>query len=182
MKPNYNYLIAHTAGKDAAAVLPFIESKWKSLVPGEPFAYTFFDEDFQKNYAADARTSRLVNAFTIISILISCLGLFGLAAFAAQQRIKEIGVRKVLGASVTSIVRLLSGDFVKLVVVSIVIATPLTWYLMSRWLNDFAYKISLQWWMFASAGILAVAIAILTVSTHAIRAAMTNPVKSLKTE
>jgi putative ABC transport system permease protein len=182
MKPDYNYLIAHTTGKDAAAVLPFIESKWKSLVPGEPFSYTFLDEDFQKNYAADARTSRLVNAFTIISILISCLGLFGLAAFAAQQRIREIGVRKVLGASVTSIVRLLSGDFVKLVVVSIVIATPLTWYLMSRWLDDFAYKITLQWWMFAGAGGLAVIIALLTVSTQAVKAAITNPVKSLKAE
>ena len=182
MDPSYNYLIAHIAGKDAASALPFIESKWKSLVPDEPFAYTFLDEDFQKNYAADARTSRLVNAFTIISILISCLGLFGLAAFAAQQRIKEIGVRKVLGASVTNIVGLLSGDFVKLVVVSIVIATPLTWYLMNRWLDDFAYKISLQWWMFAGAGALAVIIALLTVSTQAIKAAITNPVKSLKTE
>lgn len=182
LKPNYNYLIAHISSKDAASVLPFIESKWKSLVPEEPFSYTFLDEDFQKNYAADARTSRLVNAFTIISILISCLGLFGLAAFAAQQRIKEIGVRKVLGASVTSIVGLLSGDFVKLVIASIVIATPLTWYLMNRWLDDFAYKISLQWWMFAGAGALAVVIALLTVSTQAIKAAVTNPVKSLKSE
>lgn len=182
MKPDYNYLIAHIAGKDVASVLPVIESKWKSLVPDEPFTYSFLDEDFQKNYAADARTSRLVNAFTIISILISCLGLFGLAAFAAQQRIKEIGVRKVLGASVTSIVGLLSGDFVKLVIVSIVIATPLTWYLMSRWLDDFAYKISLQWWMFAGAGALAVVIALLTVSTQAVKAAVTNPVKSLKSE
>ncbi|SEI44893.1 putative ABC transport system permease protein [Dyadobacter sp. SG02] len=182
MDPSYNYMIAHINGRDAAAALPFIESKWKSLVPDEPFSYTFLDEDFQKNYAADARTSRLVNAFTIISILISCLGLFGLAAFAAQQRIKEIGVRKVLGASVTNIVGLLSGDFVKLVIVSILIATPLTWYLMNRWLDDFAYKISLQWWMFAGAGALAVIIALLTVSTQAIKAAVTNPVKSLKSE
>lgn len=182
LKPEHNYLIAHIEGKNAAATLPFIEGKWKSLVPDEPFAYTFLDEDFEKNYAADARTSRLVNAFTIISILISCLGLFGLAAFAAQQRIKEIGVRKVLGASVTSIVGLLSGDFVKLVVISIVIATPLTWYLMNRWLDDFAYKITLQWWMFAGAGALAVVIALLTVSTQAVKAAVTNPVKSLKSE
>ena len=178
---DFNYLIAHVSGQDAASVIPFIESKWKTLVPDEPFAYSFLDEDFQSNYTADARTSRLVNAFTIISILISCLGLFGLAAFAAQQRIKEIGVRKVLGASIVSIVKLLSGDFIKLVVISIVIATPLTWYLMNQWLNDFAYKISLQWWMFAGAGVLAVAIALLTVSAQAIRAAMT-PVKSLKAE
>lgn len=178
----YNYLIAHINGKDAASVIPFIESKWKSLVPNEPFAYTFLDEDFQSNYTADARTSRLVNAFTVISIIISCLGLFGLAAFAAQQRIKEIGIRKVLGASVTSIVGLLSGDFIRLVIVSIVIATPLTWYLMNRWLADFAYKITLEWWMFAGAGVLAIAVALLTVSAQAIKAALADPVKSLKTD
>jgi putative ABC transport system permease protein len=159
-----------------------MEAKWKSLVPGEPFTYTFLDQDFQSNYAADARTARIVNSFTIISILISCLGLFGLAAFAAQQRIKEIGVRKVLGASVGSMVGLLSGDFIKLVIISMLIATPLTWYIMNQWLQDFAYKISIQWWMFVLAGALAVIIAMVTVSTQAIKAAITNPVKSLKSE
>ncbi|MCE6992442.1 ABC transporter permease [Dyadobacter sp. CY323] len=179
---NHNYIVAHVNTKDVTRVLPFIESKWKSLVPDEPFTYSFLNEDFQRNYAADARTSRIVNSFTVISILISCLGLFGLAAFAAQQRIKEIGVRKVLGASVSSIVTLLSGDFIKLVIISIIIATPLTWYVMNKWLQDFAYKISIQWWMFAAAGALAVVIALLTVSTQAIKAAITNPVKSLKSE
>ena len=139
-------------------------------------------EDFQHNYSADARTSRIVNSFTFISILISCLGLFGLAAFAAQQRIKEIGVRKVLGASVPSIVALLSGDFIKLVIISILIATPLTWYIMEKWLQDFAYSIKMEWWMFALAGILAIGIALITVSSQAIKAALTNPVKSLKSE
>ncbi|MCF2492055.1 ABC transporter permease [Dyadobacter chenhuakuii] len=179
---NHNYIIAHVNTKDVSRVLPFMEAKWKSLVPGEPFTYTFLDQDFESNYAADARTARIVNSFTIISILISCLGLFGLAAFAAQQRIKEIGVRKVLGASIGSIVGLLSSDFIKLVIISMLIATPLTWYIMNQWLQDFAYKISIQWWMFVAAGALAVVIALITVSTQAIKAAVTNPIKSLKSE
>lgn len=179
---NFNYMVAHVSTKDVGNVLPFMEAKWKELVPDEPFSYSFLNDDFQSNYAADARTSRIVNSFTIISILISCLGLFGLAAFAAQQRIKEIGVRKVLGASVTSIVALLSGDFMKLVLISLVIATPLTWYVMSKWLQDFAYSITIEWWMFVIAGVLAIAIALLTVSSQAIKAALTNPVKSLKSE
>jgi putative ABC transport system permease protein len=179
---SFNYIIAHVDTKDVSKVLPFIEAKWKTLVPDEPFSYTFLNEDFQTSYSADARTARIVNAFTVISILISCLGLFGLAAFAAQQRIKEIGVRKVLGASVGSIVTLLSGDFMKLVLVSLVIATPLTWYVMSKWLQDFAYSISIEWWMFILAGVLAVVIALITVSSQAIKAALSNPVKSLKSE
>jgi len=179
---NFNYVIAHVNTSDVSKVLPFVEAKWKTLIPDEPFSFTFLNEDFQSNYSADARTSRIVNSFTIISILISCLGLFGLAAFAAQQRIKEIGVRKVLGASVGSIVALLSGDFMKLVIISLVIATPLTWYIMSKWLQDFAYSISIEWWMFVAAGVLAIAIALLTVSSQAIKAALTNPVKSLKSE
>ncbi|HEV7380333.1 MAG TPA: ABC transporter permease [Dyadobacter sp.] len=177
-----NYIVAHVNTPDAGKVLPFLESKWKSLVPDEPFSYSFLNEDFQRNYAADARTSRIVNTFTIISILISCLGLFGLATFAAQQRVKEIGVRKVLGASIGNIVGLLSGDFVKLVVVAIVIATPLTWYAMNKWLQNFAYKIEIEWWMFVIAGLLSVAIAMVTVSSQAIRAAIMNPVKSLRSE
>lgn len=179
---NFNYMVTHVGTKGVGNVLPFMEAKWKELVPDEPFSYSFLNDDFQSNYAADARTSRIVNSFTIISILISCLGLFGLAAFAAQQRIKEIGVRKVLGASVTSIVALLSGDFMKLVLVSLIIATPLTWYVMSKWLQDFAYSITIEWWMFVIAGVLAIAIALLTVSSQAIKAALTNPVKSLKSE
>jgi putative ABC transport system permease protein len=179
---NFNYMIAHVNTNDVSKVLPFLQAKWKALIPDEPFSYTFLNEDFQRNYAADARTSRIVNAFTLISILISCLGLFGLAAFAAQQRIKEIGVRKVLGASIPSIVALLSRDFIKLVIISILIATPLTWYVMEKWLQDFAYSIKMEWWMFVLAGILAIGIAMITVSSQAIKAALTNPVKSLKSE
>ncbi|WP_159478795.1 ABC transporter permease [Dyadobacter sp. 3J3] len=179
---DFNYVIAHVNTKDLSTVLPFLETKWKSLIPEEPFSYTFLNDDFQSNYSADARTSRIINTFTVISILISCLGLFGLAAFAAQQRTKEIGVRKVLGASIPSIVALLSGDFIKLVLISILIATPLTWYVMGKWLQDFAYSIKMEWWMFIIAGVLAIVIALLTVSSQAIKAAMTNPVKSLKSE
>jgi len=179
---DFNYIVAHVNTADVSQVLPFIEAKWKLMVPDEPFSYSFLNEDFQSNYKADARTSRIVNSFTLISIFISCLGLFGLATFSAQQRIKEIGVRKVLGASIGSIVGLLSGDFIKLVLISIVIATPLTWYAMNKWLQDFAYKISIQWWMFVLAGMLAVIIAMITVSSQAIKAALTNPVKSLKSE
>jgi putative ABC transport system permease protein len=179
---DFNYIVAHVKTAEVGKVLPFLESKWKLMVPDEPFSYSFLNEDFQNNYVADVRTARIVNSFTIISILISCLGLFGLATFAAQQRIKEIGVRKVLGASVASIVGLLSVDFVKLVIVSIVIATPLTWFVMDKWLQDFAYKISIQWWMFVAGGSLAVVIALITVSFQSIKAALMNPVKSLKSE
>jgi putative ABC transport system permease protein len=178
----FNYLIAHVNTADMGTVLPFIESKWKTLVPDEPFRYSFLNEDFQKNYDADARTARIVNVFTLISIIISCLGLFGLTTFEAQQRIKEIGVRKVLGASVASIVALLSKDFVKLVLAAIVLATPLTWYAMNQWLQDFAYKTDIEWWVFALAGLVAVGIALLTVSFQSVKAAMTNPVKSLRSE
>jgi putative ABC transport system permease protein len=118
----------------------------------------------------------------LVAILIACLGLFGLSAFAAEQRTKEIGIRKVLGSSVTGIVRLLSNDFLKPVLVAIVVASPIGWYAMQRWLNDFAYRIDIEWWIFALAGLLAVGIALLTVSFQAIKAALTDPVKSLKSE
>jgi len=181
-RPDFNYLIIHVNTDRMAGLLTSLEQKWKALRPDEPFEYTFLNEDFQKNFQAEARTAGIVNAFTIISILISCLGLFGLAAFAAQQRTKEIGVRKVLGASVADIVLLLSTDFLKLVLLAILIASPLAWWAMDRWLQDFAYKISIEWWVFLVAGGLAIAIALLTVSFQSIRAALANPVRSLKSE
>ncbi|MBC8153538.1 MAG: FtsX-like permease family protein, partial [Bacteroidetes bacterium] len=125
---------------------------------------------------------QIVLYFSGIAILISCLGLFGLAAFTAEQRTKEIGVRKVLGASVSSIVALLSKDFLKLVLIAIVVASPIAWFAMNRWLQDFAYKIDIEWWVFALAGLLAVGIALLTVSFQSVKAALMNPVKSLKSE
>ncbi|WP_128546006.1 ABC transporter permease [Larkinella soli] len=181
-RPSYGYIIVHVSTANMSNVLGFLEQKWKSLRPDEPFEYTFLDEDFQKNYRAEARTSRIVSYFTAISILISCLGLFGLAAFAAQQRTKEIGVRKVLGASVTNIVLMLSKDFLKLVLIAILIASPIAWWAMSKWLEDFAYRIDIPWWVFVVSGVLAVAIAFLTVSFQSIRAALMNPVKSLRSE
>jgi len=133
-------------------------------------------------YQNEQRTGLLFNIFAGIAIFISCLGLFGLAAYTAQVRTKEIGVRKVLGASVSGIIQLLAKDFVKLVVVAIVIATPIAWYLMNAWLQDFAYKINLGWSVFVIAGLIAIAIALFTISFQSIKAAVANPVKSLRTE
>lgn len=181
-RPNFNYIIVHVNTADMQNVLGFLEKKWKALRPDEPFEFTFLNEDFQKNYEAETRTSSIVSYFTVISILISCLGLFGLAAFAGQQRTKEIGVRKVLGASTANIVLLLSKDFLKLVIIAILIASPIAWYAMNRWLENFAYKIDIPWWVFVISGVLAVLIAFVTVSFQSIKAALMNPVKSLRTE
>ncbi|GAB3223288.1 ABC transporter permease [Spirosoma arcticum] len=181
-RPNYNYILVHVNTASMKNILGFLEQTWKILRPDEPFSYTFLNEDFQKNYEAEARTSGIVGYFTAISILISCLGLFGLVAFAAQQRTKEIGVRKVLGASVTSIVLLLTKDFLTLVVIAILIASPIGWWAMNKWLQNFAYKIDIPWWIFVVAGILALAIAFITVSFQSIKAALMNPVKSLRSE
>jgi len=147
-----------------------------------PFEYMFMDQEVQKQYEAEITLSQIINSFTLMAILISCLGLFGLAAFSAEQRNKEIGIRKVLGASVTGIVTLLSKDFLILVTISFVLATPIAWFAMNKWLEAFVYKVPLSWWMFALAGLLAVLIALFTISFQAIKAALTNPVKSLKTE
>jgi putative ABC transport system permease protein len=159
-----------------------IEAKWKQIAPGQPFSYQFMDESFDDMYRAEQRVGTIALTFAALAILIACLGLFGLAAFMAEQRTKEIGVRKVLGASVGSIIGLLSKDFLKLVFIAIVIASPLAWYAMSQWLKDFAYKIDIEWWIFALAGLLAISIALLTVSFQSIKAALMNPVKSLRSE
>jgi putative ABC transport system permease protein len=155
---------------------------WSQLVPDKPFDYTFLDESFDNLYKTDSRTSSLILIFSVIAILISCLGLLGLAAFTARQRVKEIGIRKVLGATVTNILTLLSRDFIRLVLVSILIATPLSWWAMHSWLQDFAYHIPLSPWVFIAAGLLAIAIAALTIATQSIRAATSNPIKNLRTE
>jgi ABC-type antimicrobial peptide transport system permease subunit len=159
-----------------------IASTWKQLIPDAPFKYQFTDQAFDNLYKDDLRTSKLALLFSCISIIISALGLFGLAAFVAEQKRKEIGIRKVMGASVAQITVLLSRDFVILVLIAIVIASPIAYWTMSRWLQNFVYKINLSWWIFASAGILAVLIAVLTISGQAIRAALANPAKSLRAE
>ncbi|GAA4450030.1 ABC transporter permease [Nibrella saemangeumensis] len=167
---------------DAKITLAAIEKAWQAVYPDEKFAFTFLDDSIARLYEKDQKTSQLVNTATAVAILISCMGLFGLAIFTAEQRTKEIGIRKVLGASVASLVTLLSADFVKLVVVAIGIASPIAWYATDQWLQDFAYKVNIEWWVFALAGLLATGIALLTVSFQSIRAALTNPVKSLRSE
>ena len=158
------------------------ETLVRQMNPKFPFQYRFADEAFQQLYRSETTVGTLANYFAFLAIFISCLGLFGLAAFMAEQRTKEIGVRKVLGASVTSVVTLLSQDFLKLVLLAIVISSPVAWYAMSQWLQDYAYKIDIEWWVFALSGLLAIAIALLTISFQSIKAALVNPVKSLRSE
>ncbi|WP_332368009.1 ABC transporter permease [Spirosoma telluris] len=167
---------------DVKATLASIEQQWKSVYPDNKFDYTFLDDSIARLYEKEQKTAQLINTATAIAILISCMGLFGLATFTAQQRTKEIGVRKVLGASVGSIVALLSKDFLKLVIIALVISSPIAWWGMNQWLKDFAYKVYLEWWVFALAGVLAIAIAVLTVGFQSVKAALTNPVKSLRSE
>jgi putative ABC transport system permease protein len=180
--PQYNYMIVHAKQGNINSILQSIQNIWHNLNPTEPFEYSFLDEDFQKNYDAENRLASIVGYFTAIAILISCLGLFGLATFSAEQRIKEIGVRKVLGASVTSIVTLLSKDFLKLVAIAIVIASPIAWWAMNKWLQSFAYKINIGWMVFAITTLVAILIALITISFQAIKAAIANPVESLRSE
>ena len=166
---------------DIPGLLDVLEQKWKGQTDN-PFSYSFLNERFNKTYLLEQRTGQLFSIFATLTIIISCLGLFGLAMFTAQQRTKEIGVRKVLGASVMSVVVLLSRDFVKLILIAILIVTPIAWFVMSQWLQDFAYRVEISWWIFAVAGILAIIVALLTVSFQSIKAALMNPVKSLRSE
>ncbi|MFD1145207.1 ABC transporter permease [Larkinella insperata] len=177
-----SYVVARIRPGKVDAAVKKIEAIWKRFKPDTPFDYTFLDNEFANAYRTEQQTGRVFGAFTALAIFIACLGLFGLTTFAAEQRTKEIGVRKVLGASVASIVGLLSKDFLKLVILSIVIASPIAWYIMNQWLADFKYKIDLEWWMFVLAGGLALVIAFATVSFQSIKAALTNPTKSLKSE
>lgn len=179
---NANYaLLRIEAGKTKAA-LNQIEKLCKELNPAFPFSYTFSDEEYQQLYQNEQMIGKLSNAFAGLSIFICCLGLLGLIMFTAEQRTKEIGIRKVLGASVKSIIQLLSADFLQLVFIAFIIASPLAWWAMNAWLNNYAYKIDMSWWMFAAAGLLAILIALVTISFQSIKAAIANPVKSLRTE
>ncbi|RIV17256.1 ABC transporter permease [Fibrisoma montanum] len=175
-------VIIRTRPGDIEKAIASMQALSKKHNPAYPFAYEFADESFEKQYTSETLIGKLANYFAILAIFIACLGLFGLAMFTAEQRTKEIGVRKVLGASIPSIVTLLSKDFLRLVLIAIVIATPIAWYSMSQWLQDFKYRIDIEWWMFMGAGLLAIAIALLTVSFQSIKAALMDPVKSLRTE
>ncbi|MFD2935900.1 ABC transporter permease [Spirosoma flavum] len=170
------------SGNDPAQTLQHIRQTWQQLFPNDVFEYQYVDQQLAKFYETETLIARLTNIFTSIAILICCLGLYGLVSHVVVQRTKEIGIRKVLGASVASIVTLLSKDFLKLVLIAIVIASPLAWWTMNQWLQDFAYKITIGWWMFGLAGLVAVSIALLTVSFQSIKAALANPVKSLRSE
>jgi len=176
-----NVLVRVGAGKTKVA-LAGLESLCKQLNPKFTFTYTFSDQEFQKLYQSDLIVGELSNYFAILAVFICCLGLLGLAMFSAEQRTKEIGIRKVLGASVGSLFGLLSQEFLTLIFVALLIATPLAWIAMNKWLDDFAYRINIQWWIFFIAGLLASAIALVTVSFQAIKAAIANPVKSLRSE
>ncbi|WP_373512725.1 ABC transporter permease [Persicitalea sp.] len=180
--PNNGAMLVKVKTRDIPALLASVEKQWDALAVDAPIAYSFLEENFNATYRAEQKTGRILGLFAGLTIFVACLGLFGLATFTAEQRTKEIGVRKVLGASVSGIVALLSKDFLKLVAISIVIASPIAWYAMNAWLQDFAYKIDIGWWVFALAGLLAVGIALFTVSFQSIRAALANPVESLRSE
>lgn len=167
---------------NAPQIIKAAEQRWKAISPQMPFNYKFLDAEFNHVYDAEQRVGKIALSFAVLAILIACLGLFGLAAYIAEQRTKEIGIRKVLGASATSLVAMLSKDFLKLVLISSIIAFPLAWWSMKSWLQDFAYRIDISWWVFVAAGVIAILIALITVSFQAIKAAMANPVKSLRTE
>jgi putative ABC transport system permease protein len=178
----FNHISLKLNTTELPATMAFVEKKWQELFPGNPYAYSFLDEEFDKQYTADEKMGRTFLFFTGIAIFIACLGLFGLATYVARQRTKEIGIRKVMGASVTGIVALLSMDFVKLIIVSALISTPLSYLLISKWLENFAFRIDIGWVTFVVAGIAILTIALLTVSFQSIKAALMNPVESLRTE
>ena len=159
-----------------------VEKTWKKFLPETPYQYTFLDENFAKLYEAEKKQKTLLIIFASLAIFIACLGLFGLSAFSISQRIKEIGIRKVLGADISTIVALLSKDFLKLVAFALIPAFVVAWLFMNKWLEDFAYRTPMPWWIFLAAGILAAAVALITISFQAIKAAIANPVKSLRTE
>ena len=177
-----NLVSANLSTGNLSKTIAEIEKKWKTIIPNRPFSYYFLDEFFDRQYRSDERFGKLFLNFAVLAIFISCLGLLGLASYSTMQRTKEIGIRKVMGASVSNVINLLSKEFLKLVFISFFIAAPIAWFLMHQWLQDFAYRINISWWIFLVACIIALLIALLTVSFQAIKAAVANPVKSLRTE
>ncbi|MEP6614931.1 MAG: ABC transporter permease [Ginsengibacter sp.] len=177
-----SYILARVDPSKTNNVIKQLSDKWKSLAPSTPFDYSFLDEEFIALYQSDNRMGKVFGLFTILSIFVACLGLFGLATYTAERRTKEIGIRKVLGASVQGVVRMLSKEFLKLVLVAALVAFPLAWWAMNKWLEDFAYRINISWQVFVSAGCAVLLITIVTVSLKALKAAVANPVESLRTE
>ena len=177
-----NVLLVKLSGQDIENTIASLEKKWETVAPHRPFSYHFLDEEFAQMYASETRTAELITAFSILAIFLACMGLFGLASFNIVKRTKEIGIRKVLGASVVGIVGLLSKDFIKLVLIAIVLAAPLAFWAMNRWLQDFTYHIDLGWQIIAIAGLASIFIALFAISWQSIQAALGNPVKALKQE
>jgi ABC-type antimicrobial peptide transport system permease subunit len=159
-----------------------VKSAYAQVEPGVEFKGSFVNDNIDRWYTNEARLSKMFSIAAMVAIILSCMGLFGMAFIIIRQRVKEIGVRKVLGASVTGIIALVTKEFIKPILIALLIAIPIAWWAMDKWLQDFIYRVSIQWWVFVAAGILAILIAVLTVSFHAIRAAVANPVKSLRTE
>ncbi len=182
--PGYNgsYFTIRLTTNEIQSKMGKLERLFQQNFPGNPFEYFFVDENYNKQYATEKQYSQIFTIASCLAIFIACLGLFGLATFTVEQRTKEIGIRKVLGADVASLVALLSKDFVRLVVVALVIAVPLVWYFMNQWLQNFAYRADIAWWIFAVAGVVSIAVALLTVGFQAVKAALANPVKSLRSE
>jgi putative ABC transport system permease protein len=178
----YSQVSVKINGGSVNEALSFMKAKWTNINPDYPFEYEFLDQHFEDVYRADNQVSKIIGILAGLAIIISCLGLFGLASHSAEKRIKEIGVRKVLGASVQNIVFLLSGHFVKLVLLANLIAWPLAWYTMHKWLMDYAYRINISWVVFLFIALLSIFIALFTISFQAIKAAIANPVKSLRSE
>jgi ABC-type antimicrobial peptide transport system permease subunit len=178
----FNMVVRVNSSSSLADQLTNIEKTLKKFNPAYPFEYKFVDQQFATKFKDQQQTAQLAFIFSGLAIFISCLGLFGLASYMAEMKTKEIGIRKVLGASVSGITTMLSKDFVKLVIIAILIASPIAWWAMNNWLQDFSYRIEIQWWIFAMAGISSIAVALITVSSQAIRAANSNPVKTLRDE
>jgi putative ABC transport system permease protein len=178
----YGNLSVKINGSKPRDAIEFIQSVWKKNCPAIPFEYEFLDDHFTELYRADSQISTIVGALASLAIIISCLGLFGLASYSAEKRTREVGIRKVLGASLQNIVMMLSKDFLKYVLIAALIACPLSWFAVHKWLQDYAYRIEISWWIFLLAVLIAVIIALVTISFQAIKAAIANPVKSLRTE
>ncbi|HLX90450.1 MAG TPA: ABC transporter permease [Puia sp.] len=182
LQQNNDNISARITTSNIPSVLAQIKNSWAALAPGEPLNYSFMDEQFDNLYVTEQKTGQIFITFAVIAIVIACLGLFGLITYAAEQRAKEIGIRKVLGANLETILVLISKDFLRLIIISMVVASPIAYWIMTKWLQDFAYRISISWWMIAVAGLAATVISLITISFQSIKAAIANPVKSLRTD
>ena len=180
--PFINVFAVRCEGNNTAEAVSQLKTTWQKFFPGHPLDYRFMDDDFQQQYEKEQKLTKTFTLAAVLAVVIACLGLFGLATYAVEARTKEIGIRKVLGASVGQIAVLLSGDFMRLVLLAFVMAMPVAWYVMNQWLQEFAYRIDISGWLFALAGALVLLIALLTVSLKAVKAALANPVKSLRSE